>query len=69
MTPVLSDTFRASLLKAAQRAAHTDREDFLPDDAAGGNIDDAFYAGQADGKTLLARKVLTELGIPFIIET
>lgn len=36
-------------------------EDFSPDDYAGGNIDDAFYAGESDGEIYIAREVLKRL--------
>jgi len=38
------------------------------DDYAGGNIDDAYYGGENSGETILARSILTELGIKFTIE-
>lgn len=38
-------------------------EDKVIDDYAGGNVDDAFYAGEHQGEVLLARDVLIALGI------
>ncbi len=43
--------------KAAERVAWSDDED-MPDDYAGGHIDDAYGGGCDDGETLLARRVL-----------
>ena len=42
--------------------------DTIIDDYAGGNIDDAYYGGERAGETSLARSILTELGIEFMIE-
>jgi len=40
-------------------------EDSMIDDYAGGNVDDAFYAGEESGETSLARDILSDLGIEF----
>lgn len=58
------------LIKLASRAAYVDDpDDFCPYDIGGGNHDDTFWAGNRDGETLLARDILTEMGVPFTIET
>lgn len=53
------------LKKAARRETWDDdeSEDFNPDDYSGGNFDDAYFGGQKDGETHLAREILTNLGI------
>ena len=38
-------------------------EDAIVDDYAGGNVDDAFAAGENAGETMLARSILKDLGI------
>jgi hypothetical protein len=38
-------------------------EDVMVDDYAGGNIDDAFSVGETAGETILARKILKDLGL------
>jgi len=38
--------------------AWSDDPDFMVDDYAGGNIDDAYYGGVRDGEVLLARELL-----------
>ena len=52
---------KIKLKKIADQKKHSDREDFLPDDCAGGNIDDAFYGGWNDGEISLARSILKDL--------
>lgn len=42
----------------ATQVAWDDDEDFIADDYAGGNQDDAFYGGQRSGEILLARELL-----------
>jgi hypothetical protein len=54
-----------NLKKLARKRAHIDREGFMVDDCAAGNIDDAYYAGSSDGEILLAREILSELGINY----
>lgn len=52
---------KAKLKKLADQKKHSDRDDFMPDDCAGGNIDDAFYGGWHDGEISLARSILKDL--------
>ncbi len=43
----------------ATKEVWSDRfDEIIVDDYAGGNIDDAFYGGQDDGETQLARRLL-----------
>lgn len=51
------------LKKLARKTAWSDDEEFMVDDYAGGNEDDAYYGGQRDGEIALARKILTSMGI------
>lgn len=59
----LSPEFIEKLKAQAKRVAWIDDEEFMPDDYAGGNIDDAYNGGSEDGETTMARQVLKELGI------
>lgn len=53
------------LKKLAQSECfHDDEdEDKIVDDYAGGNVDDAFAAGEHAGEVMLARQVLVSMGI------
>ncbi len=51
---------KEKLQKLAARKNWSDDPDFVVDDYAGGNIDDAFYGGTDDGETNLARQLLKE---------
>ena len=53
---------KAKLEKLAARTCWNDDKDFMVDDYAGGNIDDAYYGGNRDGETDLARELLAEFG-------
>ncbi len=46
------------LITYAKQKAWTEDEDFEVDDYAAGNIDDAFWGGVSDGKTMLARDII-----------
>jgi len=54
------------LIKIAQSKAWDDDEDFLVDDYAGGNIDDAFSGGWDAGKISMARCVLIAIGVDWV---
>lgn len=61
---MLDHEFIAKLKKAAQRETwDDDAENFNPHDHSGGNFDDAYFHGQEDGETHLAREILTGLNI------
>lgn len=51
------------LKSIAKEKAWDDDEDFIVDDYAGGNVDDAFYGGQRSGCIDLARDILVMLGL------
>ena len=42
----------------AEKKIAADNEDFMVDDYAGGNIDDAYSLGERAGEVLLARDIL-----------
>ena len=50
------------LREIAREEVWDDNEDFIVDDYAGGNVDDAFYGGQRSGEASMARTVLTMIG-------
>lgn len=58
----IDETLLADLRKQAARETWDESEDFNPMDFSGGNFDDAYWGGQEDGATHLARRVLTALG-------
>ena len=61
---MLDLAFIERLKKAARRETwDEDAEDFNPYDRSGGNFDDAYFGGQEDGETHLAREILSNLGI------
>ena len=49
---------KAFLQKAADKTAWQDDKQFMPDDYAGGNIDDAYNGGVPDGEILVCREIL-----------
>ena len=53
------------LKKLARKECYYDDEDEdkCVDDFAGGNVDDAFWVGEIAGKVMLARNILTDMGI------
>ena len=53
---------KAKLEKLASRKCWNDDEDFMVDNYAGGNNDDAYNGGSLDGETALARELLAEFG-------
>lgn len=61
MDQVMIDKLKA----LARRECYYDdeSEDKVIDDYAGGNVDDAFYAGERAGEVMLAREVLKALGV------
>jgi hypothetical protein len=51
----------AELKSIADKKAWCDDEDFMVNDYAGGNIDDAYSGGYDDGEIIMARHILTQL--------
>lgn len=68
----LTGTFISKLIDLAQKETLGDclarGEDIVVYDLCGGNVDDAYYAGEADGETDLAREVLNNLGITWMVD-
>lgn len=52
----------AKLKKLASRKCWSDGDNFVVDDMAGGNVDDAYDGGWRDGETMLARELLEIFG-------
>ncbi len=61
----MNDAMIERLKALARRECFHDDEDpdVIVDDYAGGNVDDAFYAGEHAGEVMLARDVLTAMNI------
>jgi len=59
-----------NLKKLAEHRVFSDNtgDDVCVDDWAGGNVDDAFNIGSRDGRTQLARQILTDLGEKYEVE-
>lgn len=54
----ISDELYARLVKLASERCATDDPEFMADDYAGGNIDDAFSCGRDCGQVELARELI-----------
>jgi hypothetical protein len=52
---------KETLQKLAAKPAWFDDEEFMVDDYAGGNMDDAYQGGVRDGRVELARELLAIL--------
>lgn len=61
----MNEAMIEELKRIARRECFYDDEDedVIVDDYAGGNIDDAFSVGETAGETMLARRLLEDLGI------
>lgn len=55
------ETIGQMIREAAAKRASSDTEDFMVDDFAGGNVDDAYEMGLSDGEIAFARALLAEL--------
>lgn len=49
---------KAFLQKSADKTAWQDDKEFMVDDYAGGNFDDAYNGGVSDGEILMCREIL-----------
>ena len=67
MPYALSEAAVTKLKELAETKCWSDDPDFMTDDYAGGNIDDAYAGGERAGEILMARWVLGELGILYTI--
>lgn len=54
------ETLHNFLLEKANRGCWIEDEDFNPYEFSGGNYDDAYFGGSADGEALLAKQLLKE---------
>jgi len=52
------DQLYTTIKTLAEQAAVKDSEDFIVDEYAGGNVDDAYSIGFRDGQIALARQLL-----------
>lgn len=61
----MNEQMISRLKELAQRECYHDNEDddVVVEDYAGGNVDDAFDLGERAGETMLARDVLSAMGI------
>ena len=59
----IADGVVETLKKMARQDNCTENDDFMVDDYAGGNIDDAFELGRDSSEIDLARWILSELNI------
>jgi hypothetical protein len=53
------------LLELAKKTVRRYEDDFMADDYAGGNIDDAWYGGMKDGERSLAQEILDLEGVEY----
>lgn len=60
---MLSQDMIDKLRKLAEGECYYDDEDpdVIIDDYAGGNVDDAFYAGEHAGEVMLARQIIADI--------
>lgn len=54
------ERLRTTLKQLASRECWSDDPEFIPDDYAGGNIDDAYSGGREDGASMFARQLLQQ---------
>jgi hypothetical protein len=59
---MMNSEMKAKLEKLAARKCWSDDENFIVDEYAGVNMDDAYCGGSSDGKAVLARELLAEFG-------
>ncbi len=58
----MSPELKAELEAMAKKECWCDADDFMVDDYAGGNMDDAYAGGSSDGEIGLARYLLDKYG-------
>ena len=61
----MNEKIIAKLKELAERSCWTDDDEFMVDDYAGGNMDDAFEGGCRNGEVWLAREILSALGVEY----
>lgn len=57
----MNQELKTKLEKLAQRECWCDKEYFVVNYCAGGNVDDAYWSGSRDGETALARTLLKNI--------
>ena len=60
---MIKPKLKARLEKLAASECWSDDPDFMVDDYAAGNIDDAYYGGEHSGEVRLAREILAGLDV------
>lgn len=68
MSYTLPDSYVEQIKKIAEERCWADDPDFLVDDYAGGNEDDAYYGGERAGEIQFARTLLDTIGVTYTIE-
>lgn len=68
MSYTFPDDFVEKIKKIAEERCWADDPEFMADDYAGGNIDDAYAGGERAGEVQFARTVLDALGVEYTIE-
>lgn len=58
----MNDKLRAYLIEWATKKHPADHDDFMVNDYAGGNIDDAYQLGEDAGEIQMARLLLAKFG-------
>ena len=58
----MNELLKKKLQELAAKEGWSDDDPFVIDDYAGGNVDDAYYAGTRDGERMLARELLKQFG-------
>lgn len=69
MAYILPDDYVKKIKEIAEQQAWSDDPEFLVDDYAGGNEDDAYYGGERAGEIQFARSVLDAIGVEYIVES
>lgn len=68
MAYILPDDYVKKIKEIAEQQAWSDDPEFLVDDYAGGNEDDAYYGGERAGEIQFARSVLDAIGVEYTIK-
>ena len=68
MAYTLPDDYVAKIKKVAERRCWSDDPNFLIDDYAAGNEDDAYYGGEQAGEVQFARTLLDAIGVEYTIK-
>ena len=69
MAYILPDDYVKKIKEIAEQQVWSDDPEFLVDDYAGGNEDDAYYGGERAGEIQFARSVLDAIGVEYTVES